>query len=269
TWTDPASNGGSAMTGYDMFCALGVPSTSGTPSGTVSGAAATSGTVTGLTNGTPYTCVVTAVNANGASVASNSLTATPGNASKVTLSLVAPTIPGGPMGVTATVSNAAGNPALPTPTGTVRFTITGVTCAEGSNTLTLVSGAATCTFTATGAVSVKAAYSGDSVFLVSSATAVTGQPSLAAPVSIWLSNLGEWTLDVQLFGAGQGVKGDLITFTSGATTLCKATTDASGVATCQFAPTAAIKAGATFVATFAGNTQLMPVTSASGTLVNP
>ena len=71
-WTDPASDGGSAITGYDAYCSpTSPPSTSGTPSATVSGPTATSVTVTGLANGTAQYCVVTAVNADGASAASS------------------------------------------------------------------------------------------------------------------------------------------------------------------------------------------------------
>ncbi|MGH9122212.1 MAG: fibronectin type III domain-containing protein, partial [Acidimicrobiales bacterium] len=76
-FTDPASNGNSPITGYDAYCAVGTPSTSGTPSGTVSGASASSVTVSDLTDGTNYTCVVTAVNAIGQSPPSNSRSATP------------------------------------------------------------------------------------------------------------------------------------------------------------------------------------------------
>jgi hypothetical protein len=70
-WTDPSSDGGSAITGYDVYCSTtNPPSTSGTASATVSGASATSAVVTGLSSGTAYFCVVTAVNGNGQSAAS-------------------------------------------------------------------------------------------------------------------------------------------------------------------------------------------------------
>ena len=62
TWTIPASNGGSAITGYT------VTSTPEGHTGTASGPTATSAIVTGLTNGTPYTFTVHATNGIGNSV---------------------------------------------------------------------------------------------------------------------------------------------------------------------------------------------------------
>src|SRR5664280_736583 len=70
TWTAPASNGGSAITGYTVTSSPGGITAS-------EGASATSATVTGLTNGTAYTFTVKATNAVGtgaASAASNSVT---------------------------------------------------------------------------------------------------------------------------------------------------------------------------------------------------
>jgi hypothetical protein len=70
TFTPPASNGGSAITGYTVTSSPGNITGTGTASPI---------TVTGLTNGTAYTFTVTATNANGtgpASAASNSVTPT-------------------------------------------------------------------------------------------------------------------------------------------------------------------------------------------------
>lgn len=79
-FTAPASNGGSAITGYAASCAA-----SGGATLTGQGAAAaTAVTVTGLTNGVTYSCTVKASNAIGSSAASNAVSATPGaNAFKV------------------------------------------------------------------------------------------------------------------------------------------------------------------------------------------
>ena len=86
TWTDPGSNGGTAITGYTV---------TSSPAGgtcTASGPTATTCTVTtGLTAGTAYTFSVTATNGAGtgaASSASNSVTAV--------------TVPGAPTAVSAT-----------------------------------------------------------------------------------------------------------------------------------------------------------------------
>lgn len=69
TFTPPADNGGSAITGYAVAC---------TPAGGAGGTGPASPlTLTSLANGTAYTCSVTATNAAGASAPSNALTVTP------------------------------------------------------------------------------------------------------------------------------------------------------------------------------------------------
>ena len=104
TWTAPASNGGSAITGYTV-----IPQIAGvnqTPVNT--GSTSTSFTVTGLTNGTAYTFEVEAINAIGAGAASSP-------SSAVTPS----TVPGAPTigAVTAGVLSAVVNWTAPASNG--------------------------------------------------------------------------------------------------------------------------------------------------------
>jgi Zn-dependent metalloprotease len=86
-WTAPASNGGSAITGYKVTASPGGASARTT--------GATTAEVTGLTNGTAYTFIVTATNAIGispASVASNPVRPVP-------------QVPGAPTSVLATAGD--------------------------------------------------------------------------------------------------------------------------------------------------------------------
>lgn len=109
TWTAPASNGGSAVTGYEVTWL---------PGGTTPVALGTvlTYTATGLTAGTPYTFSVKARNAAGLGAAA-AATATP--------TAPAPTgVPGPPTSVTATAGNAAATLSWTAP-GTTNGTITG------------------------------------------------------------------------------------------------------------------------------------------------
>ena len=91
TWTAPASNGGSAITGYRI-----TPSVGGTPQAPVlTGSTATAFTVTGLTNGTPYTFTIAAINAVGA-----------GNDSGPSAAVTPVSVPGAPGGVAGVAGNA-------------------------------------------------------------------------------------------------------------------------------------------------------------------
>jgi hypothetical protein len=69
SWTAPASNGGTAITGYVAVA---------TPGGKSCTTTALSCTITGLTNGTPYTVAVTATNATGTSSPASAGPVTPG-----------------------------------------------------------------------------------------------------------------------------------------------------------------------------------------------
>ena len=76
SWTTPSSNGGSTITGYNIYRGTTSGGESITPTGTVSGSTL-SYTDTGLTNGQAYFYKVTAVNSVGESVPSNEANATP------------------------------------------------------------------------------------------------------------------------------------------------------------------------------------------------
>ena len=75
SWSTPASNGGSAITGYNIYRGTSPGGETTTPVGT--GVTGTSFTDTGLTNGTTYYYTVAAVNSAGTSPQSNEASATP------------------------------------------------------------------------------------------------------------------------------------------------------------------------------------------------
>ena len=106
SWTAPSSDGGSAITGYDVYQGTSSGGEGTTPinSAPITG---TTYMATGLSNGTTYYFTVKAINAIGHSPASNEASATPA------------TVPGAPTGLTATAH--PGNIALawtaPTNTG--------------------------------------------------------------------------------------------------------------------------------------------------------
>ncbi|HUY06714.1 MAG TPA: fibronectin type III domain-containing protein [Acidimicrobiales bacterium] len=97
SWSAPSSNGGSSITGYDVYEGTAPGAESATPvnSSLVSG---TSYTVSGLANGAAYYFTVEAVNAVGNSLASNELSATP----------VATTVPGAPTNLGAATTSPKG-----------------------------------------------------------------------------------------------------------------------------------------------------------------
>jgi hypothetical protein len=77
SWSGPSSNGGLAITDYDIFCSPANPvPTAGAPSASVGGSTTTV-VVNGLSNGTAYHCVVTASNAVGRSGPSTTVSAAP------------------------------------------------------------------------------------------------------------------------------------------------------------------------------------------------
>lgn len=110
TFTAPASNGGSAVTGYTV---------TSSPAGGVDSNAGSTGlshVITGLTNGTAYTFTVTATNAKGPSAAS-------GASNSVTPDIV----PGAPTIGTATAGNAQATVTFTAPAGNGGSAVTGYT----------------------------------------------------------------------------------------------------------------------------------------------
>ena len=109
SWTAPADNGGSPVSGYT------VTSSPASPGATVTGAG-TSVVVTGLANGTPYTFTVHATNVAGSGAESGASTA-------VTPS----TVPGAPTGVSAVAGNSAATVSWTAPVDNGGAPITGYT----------------------------------------------------------------------------------------------------------------------------------------------
>jgi fibronectin type 3 domain-containing protein len=173
-WTDPASNGGSPITGYDVYASTtNPPSTAGTPSATVSGATATSTPVTGLTNGTPYYFAVTAVNADGQSLPSSPVaSATP---STVPGAPTSPSATGGAASATVNWTDPASNGGSPVTGYDVYASTTNPPSTAGTPSAT-VSGA-----TATSAP-VTGLSNGTPHYFVVTAVNADGQSAASAPV---------------------------------------------------------------------------------------
>jgi YHS domain-containing protein len=119
-WTVPTSNGGSPITGYNVYEGTRSGGESTTPVNRTTLITTTGYTVTGLTNGTTYYFTVEAVNALGSSAASNQASATPA------------TVPGAPTGLSATRGNTTVALSWRAPSSNGGSAITGYNVYEGT-----------------------------------------------------------------------------------------------------------------------------------------
>ncbi len=155
SWTAPASNGGSPITGYTATAS---------PGGASCTTATTTCIVTGLTNGTSYVFRVTATNAAGVSPQSApSAAVTPG------------TVPGAPRTVTATAGVRSATVNWTAPTSDGGSPITSYTATSTPGNVTCTTSSLSCTIT--GLVS------GTSYTFTVTATNAVGTGSASAPPS--------------------------------------------------------------------------------------
>jgi hypothetical protein len=126
-WAAPSSDGGSAITGYEVTSSPGGQTCATTGD--------LSCTVAGLVNGTPYTFSVTAANAAGA-----------GPASDASAPVTPRTIPGAPTAVTATPGDASALVSWAAPSSDGGAAVTGYTATSSPGGLTCgTAGALSCT----------------------------------------------------------------------------------------------------------------------------
>jgi hypothetical protein len=162
-------------------------------------------------------------------------------------------------GQTITVSATVSGPSI-APAGTVVFTVDSSTIS-----VSLVEGTAATSLTGlnAGAHTISAAYTSSNGFAPSSTSATTLTIAKAPTATTFSANPaspveGESdTLTATVTGAGQ--LGGTVVFTSGSTTLCTATLNASGVGSCPFIPTT--DNNLTVTAQYQGDTNQLPSSS--------
>ena len=128
TWSPPASDGGSAITGYNVYEGTTAGGESTTPlNATPLSPDTTSFPVSGLTNGTTYFFTVTAVNAIGEGPASGEVSATPVSAGTT------PTAPGAPTAPAVTAGDASATVAWSPPASDGGSAVTGYNVYQGTS----------------------------------------------------------------------------------------------------------------------------------------
>ena len=222
SWTAPASNGGSVLTGYT------VTSSPGALTSTVAGTATTA-TVTGLTNGTTYTFTVVARNVAGAGPAS-------GASAEVTPAAV----PGAPGAVTAVKGDASATLTWTAPASTGGSPVTGytITTTPGGTTTTVAPDRTSSTVTgltngtaytfavvATSAVGAGPATRSTAV----TPSTVPGAPTLVSAVKGDRTAVVSWTAPTS--NGGSAITGYTITSTPGGITKAVAGTATTGTVT--------------------------------------
>ena len=171
SWTDPATNGGSPINGYDIYdSTTPTVSTSGTPAATVSGATATSGLVTGLIN-TEYYFVVTAVNGAGQSAASSPVVnATP------------TTVPSAPLSPSATGGNATATVSWAAPSSDGGLTTSGYDVYDSTTPTVSTSGTPAATASASATSAPVTGLTNTEYYFVVTALNSDGQSAASSPV---------------------------------------------------------------------------------------
>lgn len=126
-WSAPAADGGSTVTGYDIYEGTAPGAESATPvNASPLSPSATSYTATGLSNGTTYYFTIEAVNANGSSIPSAQVAATPEPPAP------SATTPSAPQSLSATPGDAQVSLAWEPPSSDGGIAITGYDVYEGT-----------------------------------------------------------------------------------------------------------------------------------------